>query len=97
YRYDEIVRAIGEAVGRVPWMPRLPNLAARMTAAGGSLAKLWMRRPPLVSLDKLPEILAEGWVAGTGKAQALLEGVCPTPLAAGARETAAWYRERGWI
>jgi nucleoside-diphosphate-sugar epimerase len=97
YSYQEIVVAIGQAVGRVPPLLRVPHLVARLVATGGSAAQFFSRRPPMLTLGKLPEVLASGWVCGTEKARAVLGEVGPTTLAEGAILTAAWYRDRGWM
>ena len=45
----------------------------------------------------VPEVLAPGWVCSTESVRALLPAVGPTELEQGALETAAWYREHGWL
>ncbi len=97
YSYMEFVGAIGRAVGRIPPRPRVPHLVPRVIAMCGSLSQPFRRRPPLVSLSKLPEILAPGWVCATDAVREILDDVAPTDLESGARETAAWYRESGWL
>ena len=97
YTYGELVGIIGEAVGRVPPMPRVPHLIPRLIATLGTLSQPFRRRPPLVSLAKLPEILAPGWVCATDAVRDLLADAAPTPLAEGARLTVAAYRDRGWL
>lgn len=97
YTYRELVRVIGEAVGRVPPMPRVPHLIPRVIATLGTLSQPFRRRPPFVSLSKLPEILAPGWVCSTDAVRSLLPSVASTSLADGARATVEWYRGAGWI
>lgn len=97
YSYMEFVGAIGRAMGRVPPRPRVPHLVPRIIALCGSLTQPFRRRPPLVSLSKLPEILAPGWVCATDAVREILGDVAPTDLERGARQTAAWYRESGWV
>ena len=55
------------------------------------------RRPPFLTLAKLPEVLADGWVCTSDTARALVPDVAGTSLAEGAGKTAAWYREQGWL
>jgi len=97
YSYMDFIGAIGRAMGRVPPRPRVPHLVPRVIALCGSLSQPFRRRPPLVSLSKLPEILAPGWVCATDAVRELLGDVAPTDLERGARETAEWYREAGWV
>lgn len=97
YTWPEIAARIGRAVGRDPWCPRIPTPLAWVIAAGGSLVKPFMARPPLVTLDKIPEIVAPGWVCAVDRARRELGFETTITLDEGARGTAAWYRERGWI
>ena len=73
------------------------SMAARLLGLGGSVAGLFRRRPPFLTLAKLPEVLAPGWVCANDEVDALLGGAPWTPLEEGCRITAAWYRERGWL
>lgn len=97
YSYRDLVSTIGRGVGRVPPLPRVPHLVPRLIALMGSCAQRFTRRPPLLTLAKLPEVLAPGWVCSTESARSLLPTVGPTGLEQGARETAAWYEEHGWL
>lgn len=97
YTYGELVGAIGRAMGRVPPRPRVPHLLPRLIALLGSCSSPFRKRPPLVSLSKLPEILAPGWVCATDAVRAVLDEVAPTDLETGALATAEWYREFGWV
>lgn len=97
YTWPEIAAHIGGAVGRDPWCPRIPTPVAWLVAAGGSLVKPLRKRPPLVTLDKIPEIVAPGWVCSVERARRELGFETAIPFVDGARATAAWYRERGWI
>ena len=97
YGYRELVSAIGRAVGRVPPQPRVPHLVPRLLGLLGSCVQPFRRRPPLLTLAKLPEIVAPGWVCSTDAVRAVLPGVAPTDLESGARQTVAWYRDNGWL
>lgn len=98
YSWLEIVRLIGAALGREPRIVRLPEFTARIVAAAGSLASFFRSRPPLLTLDKLPEVVAPGWVCSVERLHALVgDEACPTDLPAGLRATAEWYRREGWL
>lgn len=98
YSWVELAEHIGSAVGAGrPRILRVPEWAARLSAFGGSLAGALRRRPSLVSLAKLPEILAPGWVCDPARAKELLGALAPTPFPAGAVATAEWYRREGWL
>lgn len=97
YSQHELAAHFGAAVGRSARVLALPRWLGRLAAAGGSALKPFLRRPPLLTLDKLPEVLAPGWSCSPAAAERDFGFVARTPLAEGARATAAWYRERGWL
>jgi hypothetical protein len=51
----------------------------------------------LVSWQKIPEILAPGWVTDPGDAHSLLPGVGSTTLSEGTKVAALWYEQQGWL
>ncbi len=95
--YAAFIGAIGAALGRRPRILRLPEFLARVLATLGTMAQPFRRRPPFVTLAKLPEILAPGWVAAGDAFAAALPDFRPTPLPAALSATAAWYRDAGWL
>lgn len=97
YTNRELVGAIARGVGREPVVVRVPRLLVGGAAALGSLVGLLRRRPAFLTLAKLPEVLAPGFACDPGKVRGLLGPVCGTSLEEGARRTAAWYREQGWV
>ncbi len=97
YTWEEIARVIGSAVGRQPWCPRIPTPIAWGVAALGSIAKPFMARPPLVTLDKIPEIVAAGWTCSVEQARRDLGFETQIQFAAGAQATADWYRSKAWL
>jgi nucleoside-diphosphate-sugar epimerase len=48
------------------------------------------------NLDKAREALTGSWICDSGKAHDEL-GFTPEPLTRRLRETADWYRSRGWL
>jgi nucleoside-diphosphate-sugar epimerase len=57
----------------------------------------WGDRVPLFSRDKTAEFLAPGWVCEVGRVRSELGWKPGRTLEQGLRETARWYRERGWL
>jgi nucleoside-diphosphate-sugar epimerase len=49
------------------------------------------------NFTKARELLAPGWLCETEAARRDLEFEAEVPLERGLAETAAWYREHGWI
>ncbi len=54
-------------------------------------------RPNILSRQKLPELLASGWVCSTERIRLDLGFTAPTPLKEGVGRTLAWYRREGWV
>lgn len=93
----ELVRAVGQAVGRAPRIVPLPAPLVRgLLWTIGSLAHL-VGRATLLSGDKAAEFLAPAW---TCRPDALMRATgwrAATDLDAGLRRTAQWYRHVGWL
>jgi len=51
----------------------------------------------MVNLQKIPELVAPGWVCSARKASDELGFTAGTPLSAGVRETLRWYVDNGWL
>lgn len=99
--WEELVGGISSAVGRRPRQLRLGRLPYRLTAWFHGLESrvFRRRRVDLLIPQKLPELFARFWQVDSRKFWQALGQVplAPTPLATGLRETAAWYRARGWL
>jgi len=54
-------------------------------------------RPNILNRQKLPELLASGWVCSTGRIRRDLGFAAPTSLREGVRRTIEWYRREGWL
>jgi nucleoside-diphosphate-sugar epimerase len=93
----ELAMAVGRAVGRTPLVVPVPGAVATpivsligwIAAARGRLSTL--------NADKMAEFLAPAWVLSSAKAERELGWRAGHGLAEGARHTAAWYREAGWL
>lgn len=93
----EVARAAGAAIGRTPLIVPLPAfLAAPIVGLIGRAAAATGRRT-VVNADKMAEFLAPSWLLAVAKAEQLLGWRAETGVAAGMKETAAWYRDCGWL
>lgn len=72
------------------WLLALGGLAGE---AVGALTN----RPPFLSRQKLREIQSGDWICSSAKIRGALGWTPEMPLVAGFRQTAAWYREAGWL
>jgi nucleoside-diphosphate-sugar epimerase len=96
YTSRELLLHIGSALGTSPRIVPVPRWAAALVAGMGSGLKPFLKRPPLVTLDKLPE-LVRSWVCSPRKLERECGFRCRISFAEGAAETAAWYREARWL
>jgi nucleoside-diphosphate-sugar epimerase len=88
-----IERALGKRTIRVP----VPEALVSVAAFGCWAAKPFLKKPPLVTRDKIREMRQPCWIVSTAKARRLLgfePGISTVDAIA---ETAAWYEGRGWI
>jgi nucleoside-diphosphate-sugar epimerase len=96
YAGRELVAHIAAALGRKPRVIPVPDWAAAVVATTGSALKSLLRRPPLLTLDKLPE-LVRSWVCSPEKIERECGFRCRIAFPEGAVETAEWYRARGLL
>jgi nucleoside-diphosphate-sugar epimerase len=93
----ELALTVGRAVGRTPLVVPVPGVVATpivsligwIAAARGRLSTL--------NADKMAEFLAPAWVVSSARAARDLRWQASHGIAEGARLTAAWYREKGWL
>jgi nucleoside-diphosphate-sugar epimerase len=95
--YDEIGRQVKRALGT--WAIRFepPGWLLTAGAFAAETVGALTNRPPILSREKLREIRAGHWIVSSEKARTLLDWTPRLPLEEGLRQTAAWYREAGWV
>lgn len=93
---SDLVRYFAQACGRTFRPIGIPRVALRAAAIAG---ELWWQtgRVPVIDRARLVELTAEGFVCSVTRARDLLGFNARVPLVEGARRTAHWYRERGWL
>jgi nucleoside-diphosphate-sugar epimerase len=97
YTWEEMGRAVGNAVGRNVRVVRVPaGLLAGLAAVSETAANL-AGRSSIFNRDKARELLAPGWLCETESAREALDFEADIRLAEGLRTTAQWYREQGWL
>jgi nucleoside-diphosphate-sugar epimerase len=95
--WDQFSELIERALGRRTFRVRVPEWFVSVVAFCSWLAKPFLRRPPLVTANKILEMRQPCWIVSTAKAERLI-GFKPGMSTEDAiAETAAWYKEQGWI
>lgn len=89
-----MVRAVRGGRGLPLWIPLTGAFA--LAAAGSALGRLRGKRP-LLDIDQVRMYAVRNWAMDVGKARRLLGYRPRYTLLEGATETAAWYREQGWL
>ncbi len=97
YSWGQILGFVGDAVERRGHYIPIPRGLVRMAGSvNGALGSLFAR-PPIFDADKARELLAPAWLCETEEARRALGFEALVPLERGLRETAEWYRDRGWL
>ena len=96
-KYRELGTLAGKALGYSTLVLPLPR--ALFWVLGGALELIGQirRRPAVLGLDKIREAVAPGWECSDEKLRRELDYQPALPLEQRFVETAAWYREHGWL
>lgn len=89
-----MVGAVRGGKGFPVWLPL--SGAYAVGAVGSFIGRLRGKRPPL-DLDQVRMYSIRNWAMDVGKARRMLGYRPRYTLLEGATETAAWYREQGWL
>lgn len=97
YTWRTLTQTIGQAMGKNPRHIPLPrplfHAAGHMSETFGRLT----RRATIFNRDKVAEMSQPSWICGHQALGDQLDWRPEWPLEAGARRTAQWYREHGWL
>ncbi|MEQ8767357.1 MAG: NAD-dependent epimerase/dehydratase family protein [Planctomycetota bacterium] len=97
YAWSRLVSGFSMAVGRKVGSVPIPFPALWLVA---TVQELWARlrkKAPLLGWDKLKEMRATAWTCDARRARDELGFRIDRTLEEGLAETAAWYREQGWL
>jgi nucleoside-diphosphate-sugar epimerase len=97
YAWSEAALWIGKAVGRRVRAVSVPQWLVRAVAAASEFGAATTGRATIFNREKARELLAPGWLCETEAAKRDLSFEARIPLPEGLAETAAWYREQGWL
>jgi nucleoside-diphosphate-sugar epimerase len=95
--WRDFANAVGQELDRRPVFVSVPRSIARAVAIGAEMSA-WVRRSAaILNRERVREITQSRWVCDVTRSITEL-GFRPVfPLQRGVHETAAWYREAGWI
>ncbi len=97
HTWKSLTRDFGEAMGKEPrhvCVPRvLFHTAGHISEALGRLTN----RATIFNTDKVAEMSQDSWVCGNDKLCELLDWQPEWPIERGAKQTADWYLEEGWL
>ena len=100
-RWFFIILAIVVTVLVSFWLKRLPKRGHRWLAFGLAHLSRWLARltgkPPLLTPDKVTEMVQDCWVCDATKARRVLGFRPQVRLADGIRSTVNWYKREGWL
>lgn len=97
YSWQEISGFMAQNLGKKPLKLPVPISMARFSAIL-SEAGAWMaRKPTQFSRQKVSEMAQRYWTVSAKAAREDFGFTCEYDLARGIRETASWYKEKGWL
>lgn len=96
--YAQLGQAVATALGRKsPTVLPLSDPLVILSGVIGDLVATLTRRPGWVVGDKIADVLAGSWTCSFAKARTRLGWFPAANLDERLRETAAWYRQSGWL
>jgi dihydroflavonol-4-reductase len=95
--YAEMGRFAARAMDRRVFVLPTPKIIFRIVGAVGEIAGRLRRQPGLINWDKMREATASGWECSDDILRSELGYAPPLSLEQRFADTAAWYREHGWL
>lgn len=97
YTWDELSATMAEALGVRALKVHVPVFALHLLAIFAEMFARLFRDAPTLDRRKAREMSQQCWTCDWGRAREELGYEPQVSLAAGMRETVAWYREVGWL
>jgi nucleoside-diphosphate-sugar epimerase len=94
---EEFMEEIARSMNVRPVRLRIPRLVLYLGCSIQEILSHATGRATMLNRQKVPELLAPGWVCTTDRIRHDLGFTAPTPLKEGVRRTLAWYRREGWL
>lgn len=97
HTWEELLNAIGDAVGRKPKFVAISPGFADVVAKLERVRGIVLGGKPIITPDRLTELFQTDWTCSDVRARLDLEYEPQVPLAEGLKSTAQWYRSAGWL
>jgi dihydroflavonol-4-reductase len=97
HTWEDIVRGIGTAVGRHARVIVVPRPLVVAAAWGNRLVARAIHAKPLLTTERVLDMVQPDWSCDDSRARRELGYESAIPLEEGLAETAAWYRQAGWL
>lgn len=97
HSWTEVLELVARAVGRRGRPVPVPQAFLKAVGAASGSLRWALGGRPILDRDKVRELLAPAWLCETEAARSGFGFLASIPLASGLRQTADWYRERGWL
>jgi len=97
YDWNTIGRTIARALNKKPLTVRVPAWLLNPVAAVSVGFSRLGGKPALLNWDKVNEMKQPGWLCSSHRAERELGYAPQVTLETGVNQTAAWYRQQGWL
>jgi nucleoside-diphosphate-sugar epimerase len=94
---EELMEEVARSLNVRPFRLRIPRAGLYLGCLFQEILSQITGRPNMLSRQKLPELLAPGWVCSTERIRQDLGFTAQTPLKEGVRLTLEWYCREGWL
>lgn len=95
--WGDLSAAAAGIMRRKPRVVRVPATAAFLVGMCAEVSARIMRKPGIISREKIVEAQCRYWTCDTARATAEIGFTAATSIEAGLAETLAWYKEAGWL
>ncbi|NTW48555.1 MAG: NAD-dependent epimerase/dehydratase family protein [Chlorobiales bacterium] len=97
YTWDEIGEAVKRALGKSAFKVTIPNGLVNLIATISEMTSKSGNTPPPLNKEKAKDIVQDYWICSAEKAKKELGFKEKLSLEQGIKETADWYKSKGWL
>ena len=97
YDWDEIMKILGRTLGKKGLKIAIPVPIIYLVAGISELIAKIRRKPVMLNLQKVPEMIQTNWAFTVGKARKMLGYEPQVDLTRGFQLTLEWYKQAKWL